>query len=262
MLTNTVYFQVNPVKNFACSWGILPSDFLNGIKNEPQNIILLNDDYQNANDFNMSTKFDIIAGENEIREYMIDNRTSTKKWVDFKSKEDLDSLSEDEIADLLYLSHMGMPMTGISPFSAKINNQFVFLSDSTGFTKVYLRRFNEINQILAVCLKRHLKEQWNKRRVFVKSIPFKDVDLQTLTKLLKLGITGVIIPCDMVEIEKPKLEIPLIRHQKQSPRVIWNSEAQLRAGTEKVGQITYDISTQTWELRKDVDDEGELNDLV
>lgn len=73
MKGNLIFINTNPISNMILSSGITAADFINGLDELPQNIILLNNDQQAANGYNSHSKFNLIAGTGEIRTYLLKN---------------------------------------------------------------------------------------------------------------------------------------------------------------------------------------------
>lgn len=69
-------------------------------------------------------------------------------WIDYSNDEALNSFSEYEKAEVLYLSHFGKPL--VSPFFPKISNNFAYLSHDDGwYCKLYVRDISVFGDIIA-----------------------------------------------------------------------------------------------------------------
>ncbi|MEY2375911.1 hypothetical protein AB3X83_10210, partial [Lentilactobacillus buchneri] len=182
MKGNLIFINTNPISNMILSSGITAADFINGLDELPQNIILLNNDDQAANGYNSHSKFNLINGTGEIRTYLLRNPDQKKKFIDFDVEDSVNNLSPFEIAELLYLAHMGTPMG--RPFSSKLNNHYIYLSQDNGTIRSYYRRFSDFNHVLEIAIKRNLRETHNTLRVFLRPLAIKDIDRSILLDLI------------------------------------------------------------------------------
>lgn len=262
MLTNLIYLKVSPIDRFAITWGISAGDYINGISKIPQNIIMINDDVDSSNSFNVHSNFPTITGQSQVRDYVIRGYKTGRvpKWMDYKTKDGLDSLSDDEIADLLYLAHMDVPRKR-NPFSVKLGNEFVYLGGTNGFNRFYFRSFQELNHILELSIKRHLRHQRNNKRIFARPIQMKDIDPEILHDLLHFSVEGIIIAFELGQEVKRQVKMPLFRVAKTQTKVIWGSEGQLLANANQVGMLTYNTLSNKWSIDLKVKFEQDLNDL-
>lgn len=262
MLTNLIYLKVNPLDRFTITWGISAGDYINGISRIPQNILMINDDVENSNSFNVHTKFPTITGRSQVRNYVIQGQktNSLPKWMDYQTKDGLDSLSDDEIADLLYLAHMDVPRQR-NPFSAKLRNEYVYLGGSNGFTRFYFRNFQELDHILELSIKRHLRHQRNNKRIFARPIQMKDINPEILKDLLRFSVNGIIIAFELGQEVRRQVQMPLFRVTKRQTKVIWGNENQLLANTEPIGMLTYNTLSNKWSLELNAKVEQDLNNL-
>lgn len=74
MRGNFIYINSNLVRNMVISHGINSADFVNGIDEMPDNILLLNDDRENANSINSHTRFSTITGKSAVRSFFLINK--------------------------------------------------------------------------------------------------------------------------------------------------------------------------------------------
>ncbi|WP_429970521.1 hypothetical protein ACQW5G_05830 [Fructilactobacillus sp. Tb1] len=262
MLTNLIYLKVSPVDHFSVTWGISAGDYINGISKVPQNIIMINDDVDNSNSFNVHSKFPTITGQSQVRDYVIRGHKTgvLPKWMDYQTKDGLDSLSDDEIADLLYLAHMDVPRRR-NPFSVKLDNEFVYLGGTNGFNRFYFRNFTELDHILELSIKRHLRHQRNNKRIFARPIQMKDIDQDILSDLLHFSVQGMIIAFELGKETQRQFKMPLFKVDKSQTKVVWGSEGQLLSNAEQVGTLTYNTLSNKWSIDLKVNREQDLNDL-
>ena len=173
MRGNFIYISLEPVTNMIYSLGILPADFLNGIPAIPNQLLLLNEESGNDVEINPHTRLQTITGQAQIRRYLLGKHDHAVKWLDYAHSDDLDFLLPTEIAELLYLAHMDTHIR--TPFYAKLQNNYVSLSLRDGFYKTYYRHLGDVDHVLEVSIKRHLRAMHNNRWVFARPLAISDV---------------------------------------------------------------------------------------
>lgn len=78
--------------------------------------------------------------------------------IDIRSSHSLDTLTDAEIAELLFLMHMkrGMP----SPFAPTIENEFAYFSESDGLqATVYLKDWSQIERIISIFVQQKIRRE-------------------------------------------------------------------------------------------------------
>ena len=97
------------------------------------------------------SKTGFVAMENERFEQLLHEDVHAYgnfTWVDYDKREHVEQLQPVEIAELLYLMHMGQPLN--SPFIDRIKNRFVYLAHDDGwYGKLYCRTFEDFGEIVA-----------------------------------------------------------------------------------------------------------------
>ncbi|WP_283679333.1 hypothetical protein [Lentilactobacillus sp. Marseille-Q4993] len=250
MKGNFLFINTNPIANMIMSSGITAADFMNGLEELPDNVILLDGNRNAANGYNSHSRFELLRGSGDLRRYLLRDPHTEKKIIDFASEESLNSLTAYEIAELLYLGHMQTPMSS-RPFSSKLLNRYIYLTDGDGLLRTYYRRFSEFNHILEIAIKRKLREIHNSRRVFLRPLAIKDIDNAMLIDLITRANDGLFIVFDSVSEKHKKYPIPLrmLNNPEQLSAVIKTSR--LMENTHPVGELTYDLAKSDWELEWD-----------
>ncbi|WP_054760678.1 hypothetical protein [Secundilactobacillus collinoides] len=130
MRGNFIYINWEQVNNLVISYGITAADFVNGIPNVPQRIVLI-DGVNEGTQVNGHTRFQTVTGQNSVREFLIGKANGPKMWLDYHEADDLDLLMPSEIAELLYMAHM---MTHFHlPLYSKLRNDYAFFDDARRF---------------------------------------------------------------------------------------------------------------------------------
>jgi hypothetical protein len=149
MKKNTVrYFYSNPEEHFIYCHGLPFNRFLDCYKDQINGLLLIEHEYGRAA-FHRQSRFYYVTqaalprlSDDNIHDY------GNFSWVDFQSKEALDALSSQDIAELLYFGHMGEPLA--SPFLNSLDNRFAYWGHDDGwYCKVCFRDMNDAVPLLS-----------------------------------------------------------------------------------------------------------------
>lgn len=246
MKGNFIFINTNPISNMILSSGISAADYINGLEELPDNIILLNNDDQGANGYNSHSKFNLITGSSEIKRYLLKNPNEQKKFIDFDTEDSVNNLSPYEIAELLYLAHMGTPLG--RPFSSKLLNHYIYLTQNDHTTRTYYRRFSDFNHVLEIALKRNLRDTHNTLRVFLRPLAVKDVDNSILIDLITKANDGLFILFGSLHERNRTYHIPLrILKNPDQASIILRTKTVVE-NTNYAGDLTYNLQKSEWHL--------------
>lgn len=246
MRGNFVYLSLEPVTNMIYSLGISPADFLNGIPAIPNQLLLLNDESGNDVEINPHTRLQTITGQTQIRRYMLAKHEYAVKWLDYAHGDDLDFLLPGEIAELLYLAHMEAHIR--TPFYAKLQNDYAYLTLRDGFYKTYYRNLSDFDHVLEVSIKRHLRAMHNNRWVFARPLAISDVPHEILLQLTQGLLDGTIIAFDQL-VERHRIYVIPVRAITHPERQnTWYSQEEVYADSREVASLRYDLATREWAL--------------
>ena len=246
MRGNFVYLSLEPVTNMIYSLGISPADFLNGIPAIPNQLLLLNDESGSDVEINPHTRLQTITGQTQIRRYLLAKHDYPVKWVDYAHGDDLDFLLPGEIAELLYLAHMETHIR--TPFYAKLQNDYAYLTLRDGFYKTYYRNLPDFDHVLEVSIKRHLRAMHNNRWVFARPLAISDVPHEILLQLTQGLLDGTIIAFDQL-VERHRIYVIPVRAITHPERQnTWYSQEEVYADSREVASLRYDLTTREWAL--------------
>lgn len=141
-----LYIYLNEADQFALFSGLTFAQFMDAMK-MPKNLLLLKHSYDDAS-FNMHTHLEFVAQEElpQLRK-AIGNKKSEFCWIDFKNERQLNALSPQEQAELLYVGHKKEAVR--PPFYATLQNEFVYLSsEEEQTTKIYFRYMERLNELV------------------------------------------------------------------------------------------------------------------
>ncbi|ANU08878.1 hypothetical protein A1A1_11096 [Planococcus antarcticus DSM 14505] len=202
-----LYIYLNESDQFALFSGLTFAHFLDAMK-LPKNLLLLKHPYEDAS-FNMHTHMEFATQEEfgQLRKARA-NKKSEFCWIDFKSEKQLNSLTPQEQAELLYIGHKKEPVK--TPFYSTLQNEFVYLSsEEEETTKIYFRRLERLNELVGnyftYLIRREENGQNFWRRKAKDLIP--ELPAEILQSLKKNYREGVLI--SLADPEKTKNTIEL-----------------------------------------------------
>ena len=140
-LTN-IYIKISPEKQEAVFSGVGFVDFIECTPIPIENMLLMKSGYIWEKDY---LGFEIAEGKKEIDNLAKSVRKDKFKhgdfsFVDYAKADSLHQLSDEQIAELLYLAHMTKPLK--SPFFESLQNNFVYLShDDDWYCKLYYKEW-------------------------------------------------------------------------------------------------------------------------
>jgi len=168
------------------------------------------------------------------------------KWLDYAHGDDLDFLLPGEIAELLYLAHMETHIR--TPFYAKLQNDYAYLTLRDGFYKTYYRNLPDFDHVLEVSIKRHLRAMHNNRWVFARPLAISDVPHEILLQLTQGLLDGTIIAFDQL-VERHRIYVIPVRAITHPERQnTWYSQEEVYADSREVASLRYDLTTREWAL--------------
>ena len=174
-----VYVKINVEKQFVETSGIRFYDFYYGIKNKPNNILVLKG-FPSDSRYNKSLRFEYMLNKQIDSFIQLDLcHHEDFCWVDFAQEENLNHVSDKELSELLFAAHKFEPLNGFK-FDC-IHNRYIYCAhDDEYFTRVYMDVEKYVDVIEFVVLG-HLK----RKNKIVFSGEIKD-------KLLQLCKSGIL----------------------------------------------------------------------
>lgn len=183
-----LYVKLNPEKGEIIYTGIQFTEFQRYLLHPIKNMILLKGHYEgNRQNYN----FELLEGSNEINNLTKENiyHFGNFHFVDYAVEGAEAKLSAQQIAELLYITHMWKPLQ--SPFFAQLENRFVYLAHDDGyFCKLYCREFIEFIHIFF----RKMTDNFilNKTK---NSITIEE-------QILKLAVSGILVDLEESDCKK------------------------------------------------------------
>lgn len=147
-LRDILYIKAYPESNVADIYGLEFHEFIKYAPLEPKQLMLLKTGYPRS-ELDQHTGFEIVI-ESGIADLLKEDiyHYGNFCWVDFSSIEDMQKLTNTQIAELLYLEHVFKPIS--SPFFEEINNRYAYMSHDDGWhLRLFMRNYDDLKEIIA-----------------------------------------------------------------------------------------------------------------
>jgi len=141
------YIKIDEKSNSVFTSGMNFKEFMIGIKEIPNNILILKG-FPNECIWSFKLGFEYILKkdmENFLKEDVYNYGDFC--WVDFQCEEDLERVSDEELAELLYLSHRIEPLKEFA-FSSLKNRYAYLCHDDDYMVKVYMQDIREYREVI------------------------------------------------------------------------------------------------------------------
>lgn len=199
-LRDIVYFDTDLQENTTRYYGITFGEFVKIVPRELNNILLIKEEYWRGR-YNQNTFLYYIT-DKELERFIQDNEYDRGDlcWVDFDIKDKLDTLTPQEIAELLYLGHKQQPLNTL--FYENLKNYYVYCGHDDGWrTLLYCKETRDISEIISNTILLNL-EFLKRRKIYALNESVKE-------ELLILSGDGLLIDFHNVITSKNVISIPL-----------------------------------------------------
>lgn len=144
-----LYIKINVEKKEIIYTGISFAEFQQYLLQPIENLILLKGDYEGKR---QNYNLQLVEGSSEIVNLAKEDiyRFGDFHFVDYVSAGLEEKISDQQVAELLYMSHMWNPLQ--SPFFKQLENRFVYLAHDDGW---YCKLFcNDLNEFMYIFLQK------------------------------------------------------------------------------------------------------------
>ena len=141
------YIKIDETNNFVLTSGMEFRNFMNGIRTKPSNILILKGSPADCS-FSNNLFMEYITNEH-MESFLKDDVYSYGDfcWVDFEDEDSLKKVTEQELAELLYVGHKKMPLSKIVFDSLK--NKIIYLChDDDYWVKVYMLDIKDYKKVI------------------------------------------------------------------------------------------------------------------
>lgn len=230
-IEKVIYINANAEKQEYIYTGIKFKEFIECLQNPLENIILLKANYMGNN---FQKNFELVEGYEYINELANENIYSWGDFcfVDYSQKGNVNDMTDKEISELLYLSHMHYPLD--TPFFKSLGNNFIYLSHDDGFyCKLYCKNREYFSNIFANKILKCTEDKF--------SCSMEDIDTRIKDLLLDMAEGGMLI--DINELKncdnKKTLSIYIIGKYFDMDE-IFNNYKTLKNDAIKIVNLVYD----------------------
>ncbi|EOY0624445.1 hypothetical protein ACP1GS_000393 [Listeria monocytogenes] len=238
----SIYVHIDHVINNVATSGISFCDFLNGVGQPPENILLIKHNIEDAS-YNAHTSFHYLE-PGDLANISKEN-FNPLCWIDFEDVELLNQLTPQEVAEMLYLAHTGRHLR--SPFYYKLQNNFVYLTREDGrYNKVYYRNLNHFYMLLSYVIARKTAELVNEKGIFSfgKKKYVAEPPVELLKKMADHFKDGACIALDDVVRTRTQIEVP-IGHGLTEEMTELEISSKIYY-EEEVAKLVYDLKQNEW----------------
>lgn len=244
VLRQNIYVHLDGISNSVLTKGLGHQDFDRYTVHRPKNLLLLGAS-EIEGEYEAHTGFRVIRGQEQVDRYFSNlnyNNRQEIKWLDFEEYDTLKRLTANEIAEILYLSHMKMQLR--SPFFYKLQNNYAFFETEQEVMKVYYRNIDEFYQSLAKKITDKVLYQLNANRsIFAKRCTtINPLPYDIVKELKSLMQEGTVFEFSQVGLDEGEYRIP-VHVVEDNLRKIESNQLFME---EKVGVLTYKHQKMAW----------------
>ena len=209
-IRDIIYIHLNEREQYVVTNGIEFAEFADSLYESLNNLLLLKHRFDEG-DFNRHTLHEYVSPERLIK-LMKDDVYGYGDfcWIDFEEEDALNELSDQGIAELLYLGHMKDHLK--PPFYNQLSNKYVYLAHDDGFfNKTYYRNFNYFYKMLGTVIPRKVDGIKVERSLFgfKKTKPYPLIANEIVSSLKSFMKEGVLLSIKDAEQSRARIEIPI-----------------------------------------------------
>lgn len=245
MRDNIVYVHIERVSHLTLTYGISITDFLAGIKKLPNNVLSL-EEVDPAQEIDIYSGFNMYIGKKQVENFLLGHSAKGLQWIDFDHSFDLESLTPQEVAEMLYLGHAFTHLK--SPFYYKLQNDFVYLTLPNGANKIYYRYLPLFYHVLSKSLTRHLTDAYREKRTFFLRKQVAQLPVGTAKQLVTLLVGGAVFDFGNTQIHGQELSVPVLTAPESVYQLKWHEPTMLIEKSSLVGKLKYRLTSRSWHL--------------
>lgn len=206
---DVIYILVNSRDQYVIANGITFQDFIDSLENPPTYLLLLKHKFGES-EYHLHTQLDYVNKEQislllkeDIKNY------GDFCWIDFDDLFGIDSIEEEELAELLYLGHRKRHLS--LPFYQKLNNRFVYLTELDGWVnKIYFRYWHDFYLLFGNFMAKYISTLKLEKSLlpFRKKKTYPSIDRAVIEQLAKAFYEGVVFSLQHLQVTRNRLEIP------------------------------------------------------
>lgn len=246
MRNDIVYVHLDKVSHLTLTYGIGIRDFIGGIPHLPENVLSLAPVDPNQ-EIDIYSGFNMYIGVENVKAFLLDRTLKNLRWIDFDNSFDLESLTPQEVSEMLYLGHAFTHLK--SPFYYKLQNNFVYLTLPNGANKVYYRFLPNFYHVMIQALTDHLGRAYREKRTFLRlRYHIQEIPAALAKQLLPLLISGAVFDFGNLKLQGPELTVPILAAPDSVYQLKWHEPTMMIEKSNLVGRLKYQMNTGTWDL--------------
>ncbi|AXR44016.1 hypothetical protein AAHB41_01850 [Pediococcus pentosaceus] len=244
MRDDYIFVHLESIVNLIYSRGITANDFLKGVLQIPTNILLLNREVSDDLTIDNHTFLNEINGAKKVSEYLMGNH-GPRNWIDFSQRDALSELTPADIANLLYMGHM--KTHNDTPFSYKLQNDYVYLDIGENQVKTYYRRLKNFYLVLNQSIIRHAEQAYNEHRiVFRRGNKFAELPAGMVRQLIPVLGEGLIFAFDQAFEQDREYRIPILIASDSNLAPTLRSKDSLYNNAQQIAILKYNLRSKHW----------------
>jgi hypothetical protein len=156
MRNDSIYIKTDGACNLVHTSGVVFRDFFRGVGLGDRGFLILAG-FPSECHFSMDLLLEYVS-KDQTEALAAENVYNYGDfcWVDFEKEEQLSSVTKEELAEMLYMSHMKKPLHSFKIGS--LNNRFAYLCHDDGWwNNVYMEDISEYKSVLKYILMKELK---------------------------------------------------------------------------------------------------------
>ncbi|REJ27458.1 MAG: hypothetical protein C6P37_11610 [Caldibacillus debilis] len=242
-----IYILVNAKDQYIISSGIDFKGFMESLDKKPSYLLLLKHKFGES-EYHLHTQLDYVT-QDQIRRLEEEDIKNYGDfcWIDFDDLFTMDSIEEEELAELLYLGHRKRHLS--PPFYQKLNNRFVYLTEMDGWmNKIYFRSWQDFYQMFGNVISRKLSALKIERSFlpFRKKNIFPPVDREVIHQLTNVFSEGGVFSLGLFHSTRQRIEIPFWTLGDFYNMDEMMEQYDVRREEEPSGVLVFDKKTRQW----------------
>lgn len=248
-IRDLIYLHLHQNERYVISYGIEFFEFARSQFEIMQNLLLLKHAFDDG-EFNVHTLLEYVPFE-KLSKIIEDDVYGYGDfcWIDFDEEEGLNQLSDQNLAELLFLGHHKHHLK--SPFYNQMNNRFVYLAHDDGwFNKTYYRNLNDFYNMLGDVLSYKMSKLRLEKSLLgmTKKRVYPSVDKAILLAMKDLMREGIVLSFKKIVQTRGTIEIPIWIVGDYANMDDMHEEYELQARSKSDATLIFDKKTREWEL--------------
>ena len=207
-----LYINVSAEEHEVVLSGVKFVDFIENTPIKIENILLLKSEYFAAKNFR---GFELLEGYDDISELLREDiyNYGDFSFIDYSDISSINKISEEQIAELLYLAHTHKPLK--SAFFDVLQNNFVYLSHDDGwYCKLYCKELQSSTSMLINRLQKSVRSAFcNSEYTLPKSL---------IESIQNLSTKGLLVSLDFQKRNKGMIKLYEVG-KYDNPDILFNS---------------------------------------